>query len=123
MNSRVWVVQEGNNDYASAEEFGEVRFITHADLRAMPDSKQNRHVEADIRKFKAEYLPGTDYIIPTGNPMVVALATLSLATVPHKFLKWDGRRQAYIPFTLNPKEITTGSPYPTDADIRRIRGY
>ncbi len=105
MNSRVWVVQEGNNDYAPAEEFGEVRFITHADLRAMADSKQNLHVEADIRKFKAEYIPGTDYIIPTGNPMVVALVTMALPRAEHKFLKWDGRRAGYIPFTLNPKEV------------------
>lgn len=108
MNSKVWVVQEGNNDYAPAEEFGEVRFITHADLRAMAGSKQNLHVEADIRKFKAEYIPGTDYIIPSGNPMVVALVTMSLASLskgPQKFLKWDGRRTGYIPFTLNPKDV------------------
>ncbi len=32
---KVWVVQEGNNDYAPAEKFGEVRFITNSDLRAM----------------------------------------------------------------------------------------
>lgn len=105
MNPKVWVVQEGNNDYAPAEEFGEVHFITHSDLRAMADSRQNKHVEADVRKFKAEYLPGTDYIIPTGNPMVVALATMAIGPGEHKFLKWDGRRAAYIPFVLNSGEV------------------
>ena len=28
---KVWVIQEGNNDYATAEKYGEVHLITRAD--------------------------------------------------------------------------------------------
>jgi hypothetical protein len=102
---RVWVVQEGKNDYHSAEEFGEVHFITTSDFRSMQNSKQNSEVAADIRKFRTEYIANEDYIIPVGNPMVVALVTMALGGGNHKFLKWDGRKVAYIPFVLNPMMV------------------
>lgn len=104
-NPRVWVVQEGNNDYAPAEDFGEVRFITSSDLRSVPGSKQNQHVASDIRKFKADYLAGVDYIVPVGNPMVIALTVMALQPGNHNFLKWDGRRATYVPFVLNSNEV------------------
>jgi hypothetical protein len=100
MGTKVWVVQEGKNDYAFAEEFGEVEFVTKGDLRSMR-GEQNKEVEADIRSFKSNYIAGKDYIIPVGNPMVVAMLTMSLGGGDHKFLKWDGRRAAYIPFTIS----------------------
>jgi hypothetical protein len=101
----VWVVQEGRNDYHSAEEFGEVRFVTTGDYRPMRESRQNVEVVTDIRKFKSQYIPGVDYVIPVGNPMVVALVTMVMGNGDHKFLKWDGRKAAYIPFTLNPQMV------------------
>jgi len=97
----VWVVQEGRNDYAPAEEFGEVRFITHFEVTSIEGSQQNKNVEADIRKWATEYTPGLDWIVPTGNPMVVALLTMCLhQQMAHKFLKYDGRRICYVPHTL-----------------------
>ena len=101
----VWVVQEGRNDYSSAEEFGEVRFITELDYNSLRISQQNTLVAADIRKFRTQYIPEVDFIIPAGNPIVVALVTMTLGNGKHKFLKWDGRRAAYIPFILNAAEI------------------
>lgn len=102
--SIVWVLQEGNNNYAPAQEFGEVRFITTGDLRSM-DGQQNSAVYADIRKFLAQYAQGLDYIIPAGNPMLASLLSMSLASGNHKFLKWDGRIASYIPFILNAKTV------------------
>ena len=102
--STVWVLQEGRNDYVSAESFGEVRFITVGDLRSM-DGQQNSEVMADIRKFLSSYIQTTDYIIPAGNPMLAALLCMSLSPGDHKFLKWDGRRAAYVPFVLNQKTV------------------
>ncbi len=94
-----WVTQEGNNDYGPAEEFGEVRFITRSDLRPM-EGKQNDFVRQDIRRFLSEYVAGSDSIVMAGNPMVGALVLLSLRGTKHQILKWDGRRAAYTPFTL-----------------------
>lgn len=100
MKPIVWVVQEGKNDYSPAEDFGEVRFITESDLRSMEDSRQNAAVEHDIIRFKASYAQGIDYIIPVGNPMLVVKIAMSLPSGEHKFLKWDGRRAAYIAFNV-----------------------
>lgn len=99
---KVWVIQEGKNDYSSAEEFGEVNFVTKNDLTKFKDSQQNAEVRIDLRKFLTNYIAGIDYIIPAGNPMVVALITMALHDTGHNFLKWDGRNAKYIPFNLNP---------------------
>ncbi len=98
--SKVWVVQEGRNDYSSAEEYGDVQFITRSDLSKVEDSQQNIDLFFDIRRFLRDYVPGTDYVLPAGNPMVVALVTLSLEKGKHNLLKWDGRRAIYIPYEL-----------------------
>ena len=104
----VWVVQESNNDYAPAEQFGTVRFITKSDLRVVGGT-QSSVVEHDIRVFNSIYEPGLDYIVPAGNPMVTALVCLSLPRgIAHKFLKWDGRRAEYLPFTLDPTKVIVG---------------
>jgi hypothetical protein len=100
----VWVIQEGNNDYSSAEQFGEVRFITKGDLRVM-DGQQNSGVMADIRRFLSDYLQGVDYIIPVGNPMITVLVAMAIGSGDHRFLKWDGRKVAYLPYTLNQKLV------------------
>lgn len=97
----VWVVQEGNNDYSSAEEFGTVRFVTKGDLRNLVGCDQNKQVENDIKIFNANYLQGTDYIVVVGNPMISVLLAMSIRSGSHKFLKWDGRRSQYIPFILD----------------------
>ena len=97
----VWAVQEGKNDYAAAEDFGEVRFITTSDYRSI-DCQQNDKVKHDIRRFLSCYNQGTDLIIPTGNPMTIAIVNMSLRKGKHKFLKWDGRRATYIPHILEP---------------------
>ena len=102
MSRKVWVIQEGRNDYSMAEEYGEVNFITDDDFSPMKTSAQNDRVKSDMRKFRSDYIPGIDFIIPTGNPIVSAIAVMSLSKDRnHNFLKWDGRRACYIPFTLN----------------------
>lgn len=101
---KVWVIQEGRNDYAPAESFGEVNFVTRGDLRSM-DGQQNSEVAADIRRFLSNYVAGVDYIVPAGNPMVVALVSMALAPTDHLFLKWDGMRVTYVPYTLNAKMV------------------
>lgn len=99
---RVWVIQEGRNDYSPAEEFGEVHFVTKGDFVKFENSVQNGEVVADIRKFNTEYIPGVDFIIPAGNPVIVALVMMGLVESTHNILKWDGRRATYVPFKLNP---------------------
>lgn len=100
IKSKVWVIQEGKNDYYAAESFGEVNFITRGDLRKI-EGQQNQEVRADIREFLSNYVSGIDYIVPAGNPMLVALVTMALGKGDHRFLKWDGMSGCYIPYVLN----------------------
>ena len=102
MTSKVWVVQEGQNNYDAAEDFGEVNFITDNDISKIVGCAQNIYLGLDIKRFLSEYTAGIDYIIPAGNPMVIALITMSLPTGNHQFLKWDGRRSVYIPYNISP---------------------
>ena len=99
--NKVWVIQEGKNDYSSAENYGEVNFVTRSDYRTTKGSQQNATVISDIARFRTDYIAGMDYIILAGNPIVTALVVMSLVDGNHRFLKWDGRRSEYIPFTLN----------------------
>lgn len=102
----VWVIQEGKNNYSSAEKFGTVQFVTTSDMICTPNSQQNRNVEFDLKAFISGYIPTRDYIIPSGNPMVVAQAMMSMPSLlphsSHNLLKWDGRRAEYIPFKVAP---------------------
>lgn len=97
----VWVVQEVNNNYEPAEQFGLVEFITRSEITNIPKSKQNTNVHMDVREFLSKYIPGYDFIVPAGNPMTVALVTMSLPVGEHNFLKWDGRRALYVPHMIS----------------------
>ena len=99
---KVWVIQEGNNDYATAEKFGEVHFITRADLRSVAASSVNEQAVADVAKFLEEYRPEIDYIVPVGNPMMIIYVAMLVhkASPEHRYLKWDGRQADYIVFKI-----------------------
>lgn len=97
----VWVIQEGQNDYSPAEDYGVVQFVTTSDMRSTSGSSQSAYAIRDIKSFKEKYKPGIDYIVPVGNPIVVSLIVMSLPDGNHNFLKWDGRRANYVPFSLN----------------------
>ena len=106
-NAVVWVIQEGNNDYAPAEKYGEVRFITRADLRSIPSSSVNEQAVADVAKFLEEYQPEIDYIVPVGNPMLIIYVSILVhkATPEHRYLKWDGRQADYVMFKINDEGV------------------
>lgn len=99
----VWVIQEGNNDYAPAEKYGEVRFITRADLRSIPESSVNEQAIQDTKAFVEEYDPQIDYIVPVGNPMMIIYVAVLVAEKAdtHRYLKWDGRQADYVVFKMS----------------------
>ena len=103
----IFVLQENNYDFTPAEKFGEVRFITRANLRSIPTSQQNAIVENDIDSFFVDYEAGHDFIITTGDPMMTYKLAYMLGKSDeqtgctsdvHQLLKWDGRRGEYIIF-------------------------
>lgn len=100
----VWVVQDNGNDYSAAEDFGDVRFITTSDWTPLLFSSANSDFLRDIKKWKIDYVPGHDFILPAGNPVAYMMVAFNLdQDGKHNILKWDGRRGAYMPYILTNK--------------------
>lgn len=109
MKHKVFVLHDAPFDFAPAEKWGEVHFITKAQLRSHQQAGGNAQVKADINKFLREYRAGEDFIVLTGDPLAMWLLGASIeAAMPnqtHKILKWNARRADYTLFSL--KQETT----------------
>lgn len=99
-DTRVFVIQEGPHNYLPAEKFGEVEFITGLELSPIKNSKKNESVYSDITKSLSKYRPGTDYILPSGNPATVAMVFLTMGKLHpnqvHLLLRWDSMSNGYV---------------------------
>lgn len=99
MASKVFVIQESNFDYSKAEKFGEVVFVTSLEYNSVPGSNYNKRIIADIRKAFSDYIPGEDYLIPTGSPALMALVMVSIGAKwpnqSHQILKWGNMERDY----------------------------
>jgi hypothetical protein len=111
MKSRVFVTQEQEKlNYAPAEEFGSVVFITRNEFSPMKASLRNEALVDEIafklKTFDAE----TDYVTVSGSPVVAAVVFLVLGhrgVKTIKMLRWSNRDCMYQPITvqLNQKHI------------------
>lgn len=97
----VWVMQENPSiNYQPAEKWGdEIRFITTAELRSY-DCPSNKIFDIEFKDFLSKYIVGRDYIVPTGNPMVMIRMAMDLPPGEHKFLKWNVHGQEYTLFRM-----------------------
>jgi hypothetical protein len=104
--SKVYVAQHVQKiNYSPAQEYGELVFITHQDLvpsldmQYDPTRETNSRVMSEIMLSLSEYIPGHDYLMMTGNPVVVLAIGKHLAqwggNVKHKILKWNNRMLKY----------------------------
>lgn len=102
----VFVLEQMPFDFTPAEAFGAVRFLeTRKISPAIPThtNSWNNEVADSIRRQLEDYVPGHDFIIPTGSPMklMIAGAVLSQMVGPaHKILGWDARSARYIEYPL-----------------------
>lgn len=100
----VWVVEQGAFDYSPARVFGqEIRPIV-AD-RLAPNADANWHAKTiqQMRKAFSEYIPGVDFVIPTGRPVRMMLAAMVMRErgARHKLLGWDDKTQRYFLYELD----------------------
>lgn len=102
---RVYVVEQQAYDYSAAEAFGELQFVEAKPLAPQspgaPDT-WNKNVVHQIRNALSDYVPGLDFVIPTGSPSRMLLAGMLLTEKGkrHKILKWDGRTQRYLQYDV-----------------------
>lgn len=101
----VYVVQQQPFDYSPAAEYGTLYFLKEAKLApvAPNDNNQwNANVIRNLRQELSAYVPGRDYVIPTGAPTKMLLVGMLLSQMGsyHRLLGWDQRAQKYHLYEL-----------------------
>jgi hypothetical protein len=103
----VWVVEQGEFDYSPARVFGdEIRVITADKLTPNAEASWHMKVIHQMRRDLVDYIPGVDFIIPTGRPVRMMLVAMILREKGdrHKLLGWDDRTQRYFLYELHLKQ-------------------
>jgi len=98
----VYITQNNRKNYSSAHSFGEPTFITSNEYDSIGNSNVNDEIMSEIRDMVANYDNSRDYILLSGDPIVIALV-VHAALSRHesiRVLKWDAQERIYIPITL-----------------------
>lgn len=84
-------------NYGPAEEWGEVVFLSVAEISGVPNSLHNRKLIAAIRDRLKDFDPSTDFIAPSGSPIItgIVFAIVREKTTIFNVLKWNSRDAAY----------------------------
>jgi hypothetical protein len=102
----VYVVEQQPFDYSPASAFGILKFMDSrhrlAPMSPSLPNTWNNNVVQKLRKELADYMPGRDYVIPTGAPsrMLVAGMVLAEKGRTHRLLGWDARTQRYMEYLV-----------------------
>lgn len=100
----VWLLEQAAFDYSPARVFADKIIPIHA-ARLTPNAEGfwNTQVLAQLRTALRDYRPGHDFVIPTGNPVRMMLASMVLREHGdvHQVLGWDARVGHYHLYTLD----------------------
>lgn len=99
----VWVLEQSAFDYSPALVFAEkIQLVHAARLTPNADCAWNQQVLHQLRYSLSDYRPGHDFVIPTGNPVRMVLASMVLREcgTQHQILGWDARVGHYHLYTL-----------------------
>lgn len=100
---KVFVSQDNDFDYRMAEEYGDLVFLSNREVLAYSGSAQNALTIHGIESgIESEYIPGLDYLLPTGGPLSIAHMYRAAfnKTGDHQILKWDRRSARYDVYTM-----------------------
>ena len=116
--SKVWAVKENvvrsatgsvAMDYSPALQFGELDFITQADLPFHQKSTVWKDWAADVRRFVEEYNPVQDFLICPGQPMAILMVGFALGSAGKspRFLVWRREENRYLPVAFDMMPVTS----------------
>lgn len=105
---RVFVVQENSKlNYAPAERFGEVHFMTATEFSPVKNSQRNRNILEMVELAMKAFDPATDYLLLSGNPIVMGyvfhLAMTKASSV--RVLWWSRIDNEYTEVVFDPEFI------------------
>lgn len=97
-------------DYSPAAAYGELKFITRADIPFHDNSSVRDVWNDDIAKFVAAYNEETDFIIATGQPTAIFAigCALGAARKNPRFLVWRREDNHYRLLTVKLWEMSHG---------------
>lgn len=103
MMPKVWVTQETSHNFADAERYGEIEFITREDLNNTRNSLHNEAVLDSIKLKLRNFNESEDWIVIAGSPYVAAAVFMMLGKAgvrDARILRWDRRDYVYAPMYL-----------------------
>lgn len=109
--AKVFVLQETEHDFAKAEAFGDVVFLSTArrdDFINIVNSDHNRNLMMHLRAGLRDYDEEADFLVITGSPYVTAAVFAILGRKGFRtlrFLRWDNRDMVYRPLELQLNKI------------------
>jgi len=90
-----------NLDFAEAEKYGSVIFLTKEEYRPEPTPfGVNSSITAEITAKFSEYVAGYDFIMTTGSGIPNVIMGHLLRAGEHKVLKWSNQRKTYELFKV-----------------------
>lgn len=107
---KVYVTQETRYDFSPAEAWGDVVFLTNADLNNMRHSKHNEQVIAKVKDALKHYDPEFDWLVISGSPYIAALVFMLIGRKQPKhvqILRWDNRDFVYQPLHIELRREVT----------------
>lgn len=96
--AKVFVTQEVTTaNYGPAEDWGDVTFLSASEVSNVTNSLHNVKLVQSIRDRLQGFNPETDYIAPSGSPVITGLvfAVIREKTTKFNVLKWNARDGAY----------------------------
>jgi hypothetical protein len=95
--STVWITQENNKNYSQAKNYGEPTFVTSFEYSSIANSKINSYILKDIDAMANKFNPETDYLLFTGDPVIIALCVHALLAIHGSVnvLKWQNQDKIY----------------------------
>jgi hypothetical protein len=94
---------ESVRDFTPAETYGRLRFLLP------PDRLPTDHLVEDLLAAGLEDWDPTDYLVCSGHPAAIGIATALVATRgPVQLLIWSGRRRGYDVITFSLPRVAAG---------------
>lgn len=96
---RVFIVQDdGRRDFTDAVRFGRLIPLVNRDVFVDDTAQRVPAIQAIMRKKLASFNPLQDYLLLTGDPVAIAVAVFTIATLTDtiRVLKWDRDLKAYF---------------------------
>jgi hypothetical protein len=104
----VWVAAHGTFDYSPARVFApEIRVIPGDKLSPNASADWHANQIQEIRRCLSDYIPGIDFVIPTGQPVRMMLVAMLLKERGdrHQFLGWDDKTQRYFHYPIDLRPV------------------